>query len=102
MQATLQDLQTKYKNHLQDTGKAPATVIAYSKDIEQLVGFLAGKGKSLPQDVRFEDIDEFKELLKKQRYTSKSISRKINSTKSFFDKIPFGLFVAIPYNMLAT
>lgn len=84
MQPTLSDLQVQFRENLQNSGKAHATVIAYSKDIEQLVEFLDTKGKSLAQDVIHEDIEEFKDLLKKQRYTSKSISRKINSIKSFF------------------
>jgi len=84
MQPTLQDLQVKYKKDLENSGKAYATVIAYSKDIEQLVEYMENKGKTMPNDVISDDIDEFKELLKKQRYTSKSISRKINSIKSFF------------------
>lgn len=84
MQPTLTDLHQKYQQHLQSQGKAHATVIAYTKDIEQLVDFLGKQGKTQPEDVTAEDIDAFKELLKKQRYTGKSISRKINSIKSFF------------------
>ncbi len=80
----LTDLHQQYTQYLQDSGKANATVIAYSKDIEQLVEFVGKKGKGQPSEVTAEDINEFKELLKKQRYTGKSISRKINSIKSFF------------------
>jgi site-specific recombinase XerD len=81
---TLAEYHQIYTKNLTDAGKAHATIIAYSKDIEQLVEFLAKKGKTQAVDVVSEDIDEFKELLKKQRYTGKSISRKINSIKSFF------------------
>jgi len=84
MQLSLRDLHEKYTQSLKDAGKANATIIAYSKDIEQLVEFVSKKGKNQPQEVVTEDIDEFKELLKKQRYTGKSVSRKINSIKSFF------------------
>ncbi len=45
---------------------------------------MAKRGKTTISEILPEDIDEFKALLNKQRYTSKSISRKINSTKSFF------------------
>ena len=82
--STLSDAQTKFTSNLQGKGKARATVIAYSKDIEQLIQFVHQQGRALVTDVTVEDIDQFKELLKKQRYTSKSISRKINSIKSFF------------------
>ncbi|MDQ3008320.1 MAG: tyrosine-type recombinase/integrase [bacterium] len=74
----------QFTTDLKQNGKAHATVIAYSKDIEQLVDFVAERSIETASEVSFEDIDEFKELLKKQRYTGKSISRKINSIKAFF------------------
>ena len=82
--AILVDLHHHFTQHLVGGGKAHATVIAYSKDIEQFVEFAGKKGLVEVQQVTAELIDEFKELLKKQRYTTKSISRKINSIKSFF------------------
>lgn len=84
MYTNLVDAQVKFSENLEKNNKARATVLAYSKDIEQLVDFLGKRGKTLVDEVRAEDIDEFKELLKKQRYTSKSVSRKINSIKAFF------------------
>ncbi|MFZ1721302.1 MAG: tyrosine-type recombinase/integrase [Microgenomates group bacterium] len=84
MSQTLLDAQALYTEHLKSTGKAEATVVAYSKDVEQLVEFVGKSGKSMVDEVTGEDIEEFKALLKKQRYTGKSISRKINSIKSFF------------------
>ena len=83
-QAVLIDAHKKFEQHLRENGKANATVIAYSKDIEQLVEFVGDKGKTLVAEVTADDIDEFKSSLKQKRYTSKSISRKINSIKSFF------------------
>lgn len=84
MQKTLLDAQVLFTENLKKAGKANATVIAYSKDIEQLVTFVTKKGKTDVDEVVSEDIDEFKALLSKQRYTGKSISRKINSIKAFF------------------
>jgi site-specific recombinase XerD len=84
MYTNLVDAQVKFTASLEKNNKAHATVLAYSKDIEQLVDFLGKHSKTLVNEVSFEDIEEFKELLKKQRYTSKSISRKINSIKAFF------------------
>lgn len=84
MPTLLSEAQKSFVQYLQDSGKAYATVIAYGKDIEQLVEYLAGKGKLYASEIVAEDIDEFKDLLKKQRYTGKSISRKINSIKAFF------------------
>jgi site-specific recombinase XerD len=83
-QAVLVDSHAKFEQHLREAGKANATVIAYSKDIEQLIEFVGEKGKTLVAEVIADDIDEFKSILKQRRYTSKSISRKINSIKAFF------------------
>lgn len=80
----LRDAQLQFTANLQQDGKAHATVIAYSKDIEQLNDFLIERNVLEANAVNAEQIDEFKELLKKQRYTGKSISRKINSIKAFF------------------
>ncbi len=73
-----------FKKHLQSTGRASATVLAYTKDIEQLVDFVGKTGKTTPQQVTAEDINGFKADLGQHGYTAKSISRKINSIKSFF------------------
>lgn len=81
----LTEAHSKFVQNLKDAGKAHATVIAYSKDIEQLIEFVGReKQKETLGSVTDTDIEEFKELLKKQRYTGKSISRKINSIKAFF------------------
>lgn len=84
MNDSLNELRLRFTQFLQNSGRAHATVIAYSKDIEQIIQFLAEKSKTSLADITSEDIEAFKELLKKQRYTAKSISRKINSMKSFF------------------
>lgn len=80
----LADAHGSYEESLRKAGKADATITAYTKDIEQLVEFVGKQGKTQIDEVSTEDIREFKEKLKKQRYTAKSISRKINSIKSFF------------------
>jgi len=80
----LTDAHSKFVEGLRNSGKASATVVAYGKDIEQLIDLVAKKGKLQVEEVSFEDINEFKEILAKQRYTGKSISRKINSIKAFF------------------
>lgn len=84
MSKTLVDAQSLYQDSLKSAGKANATVIAYTKDVEQLVEFVGKKGKTQVDEVSEADIEDFKQHLKKLRYTGKSISRKINSIKSFF------------------
>jgi len=81
---SLNELREQFTQYLVGAGRAHATVIAYSKDVEQVLSFLAERNKTKLEDIVSDDIEEFKELLKKQRYTGKSISRKINSIKSFF------------------
>ncbi len=76
--------QDSFADSLRQAGKANATVIAYAKDIEQLLGYMEEIGRTGLSEIKSEDIDEFKELLKRQRYTSKSVSRKLNSIKAFF------------------
>ncbi len=74
----------QFKEHLISLGRANATILAYTKDIEQLVVFIASEDKVNPQQITTEDINSFKQHLNKENYTAKSISRKINSIKSFF------------------
>ncbi|MBU0978590.1 MAG: tyrosine-type recombinase/integrase [Patescibacteria group bacterium] len=81
---TLVDAQTSFVTSLKDNGKAQATVLAYGKDIEQLAEYMAEQSKTDVADVTADHINDYKELLKKRRYTGKSISRKINSIKAFF------------------
>jgi site-specific recombinase XerD len=59
-------------------------VIAYAKDVEQILQFFEHNEKRTFEIVTSQDIEDFKEILKKQRYTGKSISRKVNSVKAFF------------------
>lgn len=73
-----------YVSWLRQAGKANATVIAYQKDIEQCLEFLLRAGKTDPNQVTADDIEAFREELLTLRYTDKSVSRKLNSVKSFF------------------
>jgi len=69
---------------LKKRGKATATVIAYSKDIEQLLSHVENLGKEVITEVKKEDLEHFLETLRNTNYTPKSISRKINATRTFF------------------
>ncbi len=83
--ASLQTYHQQFIEDLKVKGRAGATVIAYGKDLEQFLSFLAKKeGKNTPESVTISDIEEFKDTLVKDNYTDKSIYRKINSIKSFF------------------
>ncbi len=79
------DVHQQFLQDLKAKARATATVIAYGKDIEQFFEFLSSQGgaKTLTQ-ITSSDIEDFKKHLQEQRYTDKSVYRKINSIKSFF------------------
>ena len=80
-------LDTAHKNfvsHLKEVGRSNSTVIAYEKDIEQLIEFLFKKGVNLVNEIQTLHLKEFMEKLTNEGFTPKSISRKTNSTKTFF------------------
>ena len=80
-------LKAAHKNfveHLQKNKRSEATVIAYSKDIEQLSDFLGKKGRNLVHEVLLDDLKEYMKKLANEDFTPKTISRKTNSTKTFF------------------
>ncbi len=78
------DTINNFKANLASLGRASATILAYTKDIEQLAQFVAKTGTTSPSTTTTADIDNFKNHLSDQGYTTKSISRKINSIKAYF------------------
>lgn len=76
-----------FKANLATQGRASATILAYSKDIEQLADFVAKSDILGLDQVTKDSIDGFKSYLAEKDYTTKSISRKINSIKSFFSYV---------------
>lgn len=64
--------------------RARATIVAYSKDIDQLIVFLRDMGKKGVSEISKDELTTFLEKLAKDGYTPKSISRKINSIKTFY------------------
>ncbi|MFZ2202532.1 MAG: hypothetical protein WAV56_04000, partial [Microgenomates group bacterium] len=49
-----------FKGQLESTGRASATILAYTKDIEQLGEFVKKAGKTSASAITSEDIDNFK------------------------------------------
>lgn len=74
----------QFVQYLTDMRRAKATIIAYSKDIEQLVTFLQDLGKKSVTDIQKDDLEAFLKKLSADGYTPKSLSRKINSIKTFY------------------
>ncbi|MBI2621442.1 MAG: tyrosine-type recombinase/integrase [Candidatus Levybacteria bacterium] len=83
-QIKLADASLGFKNFLKEKGHSTSTIVAYGKDIEQLVDFLNDLQKHHVRDITKEDLEAFLAKMNKDGYTPKSISRKINSTRTFY------------------
>ncbi|MBI2019471.1 tyrosine-type recombinase/integrase [Candidatus Daviesbacteria bacterium] len=81
---SLRDAHQQFVGHLKGKSRASATILAYGKDVDQLVDNLQNAGKTDPATVTTEDLQSFMQKLANENYTPKSISRKTNSTKTFF------------------
>lgn len=80
----LTDAHKEFIEHLKSKKRTTSTILAYGKDIEQLIEALAQQNKAHVHEVTPEDIRNFLLNLEKTGYTKKSLSRKLNSTKTFF------------------
>ena len=69
---------------LKKKGRSDSTVIAYAKDIEQLLNYFSAKGIGALEKVTIKNLEAYRQNLQDSNYTPKSISRKINSTRTFF------------------
>ena len=83
-QETLKSLLPKFIENLKEKGRSPSTILAYRADLEQLIGFLHGKSKVLTDQVTQSDLESFRDTLLAEKYTPKSVSRKLNAVKTFF------------------
>lgn len=81
---SLKDASERFVGFLKSQKRASATILAYGNDITQLINFLKEKGVTSATAVNPSLLDGFKADLVKKGYTAKSISRKINSLKTFF------------------
>ncbi len=81
---TFEERRNTFVDDLKVKGRAESTVIAYAKDIEQLLNFLSKEGLSSLEDVQTDVLEKYKQNLQDNNYTPKSVSRKINSTRTFF------------------
>lgn len=75
----------EFVSHLKDKNRAESTVLAYGKDVEQLLDFVSKElERSHVHHIETEDLKSFLKKLDEDGFTKKSISRKLNSTKTFF------------------
>ncbi len=87
------DVHLKFQDFLKSKNRASATILAYGKDIEQLVSFLEELDKKHVHEVGSADIQAFLSKLKNEGYTPKSLSRKLNSTRTFYRYLKINEFV---------
>src|SRR3990170_4449149 len=83
-QETLKNLLPKFIDSLREKKRSPSTILAYRADLEQMVAFLQDKSKVLPDQVLTSDLEAFRDTLLAEKYTPKSVSRKLNAVKTFF------------------
>ncbi len=81
---TLGDAHKQFQNYLKENRRSSSTIVAYGKDIQQLVNFLAELKKNHIYEATKVDIEAFLAKMQKEGYTPKSISRKLNSTRTFY------------------
>lgn len=84
MQTELLKTNEQFVEYLTSRKRARATIVAYKKDIEQMLAFLDAMGKKSIKEVTFDEVSAFLKKLGSDSYTPKSVSRKINSIKTFF------------------
>lgn len=89
----IHDAHAQFKNYLKENKRSGATIVAYGKDVEQLVSFLETLSKNHIHEVGKEDIEAFLAKLSREDYTPKSISRKLNSTRTFYRFLKINEFV---------
>jgi site-specific recombinase XerD len=81
---TLKTLLPNFINNLQEKQRSPSTILAYRADLEQLLEFLEKKQKIFASQVVEADVSSFRDSLLNDKYTPKSVSRKLNAVKTFF------------------
>lgn len=98
----LRNAHEEFKKFLKDKGHSTSTLIAYGKDIDQLVSFLETLQKNNVHEVSKEDIEAFLAKLSKEGYTPKSLSRKINSTRTFYRFLKINEYVTDDPSLLVS
>lgn len=83
-QRLIKDLLPEFISNLEKLGRSPATILAYRSDLDQLIEFLTKNNVGEPGQVLSEHLDTFRDTLLSQKYTPKSVSRKLNAVKTFF------------------
>ena len=83
-QTNIKDAHQKFIEFLKGKKHSSSTILAYGKDIEQLASFLQEINKHQVHEVTSDDLQAFLAKMSDEGYTPKSLSRKLNSTRTFY------------------
>lgn len=84
MKTALRKAQKEFVQDLYDRKKSSLTASAYTKDLDQLIKYLFTRGITAVEEVSSQYLEEFlQNLYDAKKLSPKSVSRKINSIKSF-------------------
>lgn len=76
---------SRFEKNLEQKGRSKFTITAYRKDLDQLINFLRKNKINKWSETSSKILEKyFQQLQQESELTPKSISRKINSTKTFF------------------
>ncbi len=81
---SLSSAHERFLKYLKAQNRSASTILAYGKDITQLIAFLEEKKITQLEAVTPEVLNLWKEDFSQKNYTQKSIARKLNSAKTFF------------------
>jgi len=84
MKINLKKAQKEFVQDLYDRKKSSLTASAYAKDLDQLITYLFERDITAVEEVLPQHLEDFlQNLYDSKKLSPKSVSRKINSTKSF-------------------
>jgi len=81
---SIQKILPKFIESLESKGRSPSTILAYRADLEQLLEYLQKQNIVTVDQIKSTHIESFRDTLLVQKYTPKSVSRKLNAVKTFF------------------
>lgn len=101
-QTNIREAHKQFLDFLKGKKHSTATIIAYGKDIDQLASFLEELNKQQIQEINKDDISAFLGKLSEKGYTPKSLSRKLNSTRTFYRFLKMNEYVTDDPSLLVS
>jgi site-specific recombinase XerD len=98
----IRDAHQKFQDYLKSKSKASATILAYGKDIDQLISFLEELNQRDVDAVKSDHIQAFLTFMQTKGYTPKSLSRKLNSTRTFYRFLKMNEYVTDDPSLLVS